>query len=381
MLDCHEGKRARRCDCGGGDCRTSRCCIDQVHAPLDDRGWRASSVQGRAQSGSVGGGVRVLVTGSSGFIGTNLVGHLATKDDVEAVVGVDIQPPKWRPEGATFVALDVMDRQSLLATVARVCPTHIVHLAARTDMRGATIAEYAVNYGGVANVALAAERSGAHFVSFSSRLVFRIGAPVRTDYDYSATTDYGVSKIIGEQVARLSRCKWTIIRPTSLWGPWFGTPYADFFRAVSRRRYLHVCPRRRIFKQFGYIGNAVVTIERLLNAPIERTVERVFWLADYEPLEVGEWADLIASEFGVAGPSSVPVLLLRGAAAVGDVLQRRGIAAPITSFRLSNLLTDMRYDLGATREVAGALPSTVAEGTQRTVEWIRSRDGSIQNGG
>lgn len=35
-------------------------------------------------------------------------------------------------------------------------------------------------------------------------------------------------------------CDWCIIRPTSIWGPWFGVPYRNFFDMVMHRMYFQI---------------------------------------------------------------------------------------------------------------------------------------------
>ena len=99
---------------------------------------------------------------------------------------------------------------------------------------------------------------------------------------------------------------WLVVRPTSIWGPWFDAPYRDFFRAVARRHYRH--PRGlQIRKSFGYVENTVHQIIQLLIAARTMT-GRVFYLADYETLEVQAWATSISRAMGLpASPHYVPV--------------------------------------------------------------------------
>jgi GlcNAc-P-P-Und epimerase len=48
-----------------------------------------------------------------------------------------------------------------------------------------------------------------------------------------------------------------------------------------------------------------------------------------------------------------------------------GYNAPLTSFRLNNLLTETVLDLGMTETICGPLPYTPQEGVRLTVEWLR----------
>lgn len=59
---------------------------------------------------------------------------------------------------------------------------------------------------------------------------------------------------------------WVLVRPTSIWGPWFDVPYRNFFLSVARRRYVHPAGKR-IHKSFGFVGNITWHLHRLMIAP------------------------------------------------------------------------------------------------------------------
>ncbi|MEO7557027.1 MAG: NAD(P)-dependent oxidoreductase, partial [Acidimicrobiales bacterium] len=87
---------------------------------------------------------RILVTGGSGFIGTNLVQHLVDRD-VGAVRNLDRAPPRNAEHRKWWKAADLRDGTAVLDAVREFAPTQIVHLGARTDLGGTTAADYAVN--------------------------------------------------------------------------------------------------------------------------------------------------------------------------------------------------------------------------------------------
>jgi len=321
--------------------------------------------------------MRVFITGGSGFLGTNLCHRLAELPEIEALLEVDIKKPRCPCDLHRHQRVDVRDEVALRESIEQFRPTHVIHLAARTDLRGLNIADYEENYVGVENLisALDATASSARCLFFSSRLVFKVDRPPRSTFDYSATTMYGISKVISEIAVRAWSGDWVIVRPTSIWGPWFETPYRDFFETVRRQRYVHPAPKRQIRKQFGYVENATYIVSQLLRAPSDSIRGRVFWLADYEPIEVGSWANAIAREYEVPLPHSLNVGLLRVAAKLGDAVESAGRPTPLTSFRLNNLLADMTYDVTETERVCGPLPLSWQEATERTVAWTLGPDG------
>jgi nucleoside-diphosphate-sugar epimerase len=254
-------------------------------------------------------------------------------------------------------------------------PTHLVHLAARTDLSGTTVSEYAVNHIGTQAVIEGTRARAAlqRIVFASTRLVCRIGYTPRDDEDYQATTPYGNSKIIAERAIRESELDipWVIVRPTSIWGPWFEAPYRTFFDAIRQGRYVH--PRgQRIRKSFGFVGNSVHQLDALLRCDSALVDGRTLYLADDSPIEVLEMANLIRREFDAPPVRGVPVGVLQAIAKGGDLAQRLGWDdPPLTSFRLHNLLSEMVYDVTPLREIAGPLPYDLETAIATTVRWMK----------
>ena len=153
-------------------------------------------------------------------------------------------------------------------------------------------------------------------------------------------------------------------------GSLVGEPYRSFFQMVRRGIYVNPAGRP-VCKSYGYVENLVHQLQRLTEAQEDLVNGKTFWLADYHPVVVEEWASQIAKAFGSRPIRTVPVSLFRAAAAAGDVVGRFGLGFPMTSFRLNNLTHDMVYDMSATEAVVGPLPFSLEEGTARTIEWLR----------
>lgn len=323
-------------------------------------------------------GRRVLVTGGSGFIGTNTVESF--EKDGWVVLNVDIAPPKLRAHLPMWHQLDILDHPALRRAFESFRPEVVIHLAAKTVLeQRTTLDHYAANIQGVQNVIDAVHSAGTVERTFfaSSRLVCRLGYEPKNDTDYEPSTLYGLSKVRGEQLVRAAPPglgTWTILRPTGIWGPWFGVPYRDFFNTIRRGRYVHPA-RRDARKSYGYVENTVYQLQRLIARPAADVHGKTFVMADYPPVSVKSWATLIQEALGARPIRVMPVPLLMGAAIAGGAAERLGMGhAPLTRFRLNNLISDMVYDTSALEALVGPLPYTVTQGVERTAAWLRHPD-------
>lgn len=320
--------------------------------------------------------MKVLVTGGSGFIGTSVVENFLANG--ASVLNFDIAPPRNPKHAPHWQKGDVRSFRSIESCILEFRPDNIIHLAARTDLDGKSVEDYSANTDGVRHLVLAANsaKTVKQVIFASSRLVCEIGYTPKHDEDYRPSTYYGESKVVGEQIVRsmLPEVGFhaTIVRPTSIWGPWFDIPYKTFFLSIARNRYIH--PKgRSIPKSFGFVLNTVHQLRAILDADWTTVHGRTFYLADYPPIEVKVFADSIQEAIGTTPVRSISPGLLRMAARAGDVAKLCGWKnPPLTSFRLNNLLTPMTYDLSPLEEVAGKLPYTMHDGVRLTVDWLRS---------
>jgi nucleoside-diphosphate-sugar epimerase len=320
-------------------------------------------------------GQRIVVTGGSGFIGSNLVEffHRAGAD----VVNLDHGPPRSDRYRHLWREIDLLDRDRLITQVRDLQPELFFHLAARTDLdEKHDPAGYAANITGVENVLASVEglSSLRRLIVTSTQLVTPLGYRPAHDQDYCPDTVYGQSKVATEVLTRLwnkAPCPWTLVRPTSIWGPGFEEPYRRFFLALARGRYVHpggADPRR----SFGFAGNIVYEYVKLSQASEASVPGRTFYLTDYEPVRVREWAEVITQEMGIKPPRQIPLGALRVAARAGDVAMKLGWKSPpLTSFRLRNMLTGSVSETGPLQAVVGPLPYTLEEGVAMTVKWLR----------
>ena len=314
--------------------------------------------------------MKVLITGSSGFIGTNVV--LAFKDRFD-ILCIDLQPPKIKSLEDVWIKVDITDLKAFRQAVVEFNPDYILHLAARTDLDGRELGDYAANIVGVCNLMKIASElfSLKKIVITSSMLVCHAGYYPQNQFDYAPTTIYGESKVETEKAvwANKPMCDWAIIRPTSIWGPWFGVPYRNFFDMVLKHRYIHI-GYRSCTKTYGYVGNSVYQIEQILFNDTRDENKKVYYIGDNPATNIEEWGNEIATELGFK-IKRIPYCLLKSVAYVGDCLKLLSIRFPMTSFRLKNMTTDNIIDLSDTYELAPNPPYSRIEGVRKTLDWLR----------
>ena len=318
---------------------------------------------------------RVIITGGSGFIGTNLIEAYVAQG--WEVLSIDIRPPRNPAHQKFWREVDVRDAERLSSVFSSFSPTLIFHMAARTDLEGRTLEDYSANTQGVS---VLIETAGnlpklERVIFASSMLVCKLWYQPRNEFDFQPNTVYGQSKVVGERYVHelaADRFPWTVVRPTSLWGPWFDIPYRDFFVAVSRRRYLH--PRgRKIRRSYGFVLNATHQLGKIAACTDGSLADKkVFYLADYQPIELFEWSKLISKEFSLPPPREVPLAFLQSIALYGDFLKLLGVGrVPLSTARLNNLLTEAVYDLAPLREIAGDTPYSLESAVMNTVDWMK----------
>lgn len=316
---------------------------------------------------------RVLVTGGSGFIGTNVVAAAVARGWI--VANLDLKAPQAPTPGATWTEIDIRDRPALRRAVVDFSPTHAIHLAARTDLLGKEIDGYDTNTAGTQNVldALEAVPALERAAFASSMLVCKLGYLPRGGSDYAPDSIYGESKVTGEQMVRAADPtgrRLLSFRPTSIWGPWFAAPYRNFFDAVIGGYYVH--PRgASTTRSYGYIENATAQILATLVSPADLLTGDYYYLADYEPVNIGQWAAGIAAALGRRPPRSVPLGIFRVAGKAGDTLRTLGWRhPPMTSHRLTNIMQNAVYDTASVRRLIPTLPVAMDEAIRRTLLWM-----------
>lgn len=321
--------------------------------------------------------MKILLTGASGFIGTNLLEDLASKG--HEILNIDHKKPKIPSQKNVWINIDITNYAAFERACVDFNPDYLIHLAARTDLEGKTLAAYNANIIGVENLMKIVQKlpNLTKVIITSSKFVTRNGYKIKNQFDYCPHTIYGKSKVETENKVWENRpqCDWCIIRPTSIWGPWFGVPYRNFFDMIIKRMYFHI-GNIKCYKTYGYIGNSVYQIEQLLFAETPDENNKVFYIGDEPAYEINEWADEIARELGFKIPI-MPVWVVKGLAKFGDFLSLFHIHFPMQSFRYNNMTNNGTNDMTNTFKIAPETPYTRLEGVKATLAWMQQYERKI----
>lgn len=318
--------------------------------------------------------MKVLVTGASGLIG-RWICDLLYRDGSD-VLGVDLLPKPSDTLLWDHRVCNLLDKSALRKVLDDFGPSHIVHLAARTDLLGSAVDNYPMNTEGVEILCEEISRTSSveRVVFTSSMLVCEVGDIPADDRSYSATTPYGLSKVQTEAIVRRldgGGVSWCLARPTTVWGPHMSEHYQRLLKHISRGTYFHP-GGGALLKSYAYVGNIAYQFSKLLTAPPSLIARKTFYLADYDPISLRSYVNGLAEHINARTPVTLPLALARVLAVAGDLMEVCGMSPPLNSFRLNNIRTEYVFDLSQTKAVCGDLPYSFDEGVEMTASWYKT---------
>lgn len=305
--------------------------------------------------------MKALVTGATGFVGSNLVERLKeNKWHVRCLVRRNSKSEKLKTKGIEIVYGDLLDYSSLEKATKGV--DVVFNLAAVLPNHNLKPKEYEnVNVKGVENIALAS------FKNKVKRLVH-----VSTVGIFGQKTIYSQTKSRGEKVIKKyakKGLKTVIIRPTIAYGPNDTRPgFLNLLKLFRRNLFIKIHNGENFFHTI-YIDNLIDAL--ILGATVKKAIGEELIIGD-EP--VPTMNDIISAMEKATKtkrlPFYIPLSLAYSIGKIFDILKHAGIPAPLSSQRVRFMTQDLKFDIVRSKKVLGWKPKiSLEKGIKKTYEW------------
>ena len=281
--------------------------------------------------------MKVLVTGSAGFIGFHLSRRLLEEgcqvlgiDNLSDYYDVNLKKDRLAqlPQTSRFLFehLDLADGDNLRSCVTSFNPEAVVNLAAQAGVRYSLenpLAYVNSNLVGFVNLMEACARITGlrHFVFASSSSVY--GANAKVPFSENDRVDHPVSlyaatkksnELIAHSYSHLYGMPVTGLRFFTVYGPW-GRPDMGYFKftdAILRDQPIEIYNFGEMRRDFTYIDDIVEAIMRVLDSPPQRSVQhesagailsnaryKIYNLGNHQPVELLKFIEIMEHTLGI----------------------------------------------------------------------------------
>lgn len=306
---------------------------------------------------------KILVTGGAGFIGSHLVDNLVNMgEDVRVLDNLSsgtLNNLRHSLDEIEFIEGDVRNAHQIPDILNGV--SHIFHAAANASVPKSVkdpVYDFQVNTQGTFNLLKEARKQEIEkFIYFSSAAVYGTPeyVPIDEDHPVNPISPYGATKLSGEKMGFAFKetygLPFVTARIFNVYGP-RQRKYVmyDFLQKLEKTpSKLEVLGTGRQKRSFCYISDMI----RALLLLIEKG-EGVYNIGGKQPIEIGELAELMISEF--ASPTETEIHYT-GSSWEGDIKE---LVADITRIQKDGFQLNV----------------SLKEGIQKLIEWY---NGEVTN--
>jgi len=292
---------------------------------------------------------KLLFTGASGFLGTNLKPLLRNDFEVKTLGLTDEDDYKVN------IAYSVPDVDIHFDVVLHAAGK--AHIVPKSEEEKKLF--FDINYQGTVNLCRALEKSGLPkaFVFISTVAVYGLetGENISEEHPLNGDTPYALSKIRAEEFltdwCTKNNVTLAIIRPSLIAGPNPPGNLGAMIKGIKTGAYLSISG--------GKARKSVLMVQdiaRLLPALIDKG--GIYNVCDDSQPTFRELELLIAKQLGKRPPISIPYWIAKSMALVGDLLGNR---APINSLKLSKIIESLTFSNEKAKRELGWQPMSVVE--------------------
>ncbi|NTV04113.1 NAD-dependent epimerase/dehydratase family protein [bacterium] len=318
-------------------------------------------------------GMRVLITGGTGFIGRRLGAALLRRGCSVRLMGRTFAPVSdLLAAGAVAIPADLRDAEAVAAACAGA--DAVCHAGALSAPWGRRADFFAVNVAGTAHVIAGCRRHAVRrLVAISSPAVVFAGrdlvaAAEDAPYPRRFSSTYALTKKLAEDLVRAAPdVPAVILRPKAVFGPGDEALLPRLIAAARAGRLPRVGDGRNLV-DLTYVDNVAHAIELALAA--EGAVGGTYTVTNGEHVPLWELLRAVLRRLGVpARLRPAPVGLMLALAALMEARAALTGREPLlTRYTVAILARTQTYDITAARRDLGyAPPVSVAEGVERTL--------------
>jgi len=326
--------------------------------------------------------LKILITGATGFVGSNLAKKLIDKGyEVIALARKQSNVDFLKEIGVKIIYCDLNNYKSLRKELKQI--NVVYHLAA--IKRGSFCSAkkyYNINVKSTENILKNCPENLYRFIYCSSAGVHgndfeKDKLPVDELYPYDAYNVYEQTQLAAEkivrEIAKLRNIPYTIVRPGFTYGPG-NTSMIRMFELIKKHH----------FFIFAGKGNSLIHptyIDDLINALIliirnKKAINEEFIIAGKEITTSNQFASSIAESLNVdVKKVYFPQSLLKFIGNAADFLGRNlGTDFPITKI-VDFLVKSRTYDCSKAKNMLGYKPKVgLKEGVNKTIDWYEKQE-------
>jgi len=281
----------------------------------------------------------VVLTGATGFTGSHLLAQLLARGiRPRCLVRPTSDTRDLRTAGVEIIEGDLGDEASL---------------ARAFDGADVLLNTASIGFGHGPGIVAAAERAGI------SRAVFISTTAIFTTLNAKTKS----VRMAAEETIRTSGLRWTIVRPTMIYGTARDRNMARLVRYLSRWPVMPVGGRGEHLLQPVHVDDVARAV--LLALDHDAAIGRAYNIAGKSPLTFNAVVDVVAAQLGRrVWKLHLPVAPVAGVLALAE---RAGLRLPVKSEQIRRLNEDKAFDYSEAARDLGFAPIAFEEGIAREI--------------